>query len=466
MPMTSLRSQQHAVQRRDFLKAGIAGAVIGGMSHSFCGQTAVALPRAGDLTITKIERITVEVPYREVPARNMARELPHWKYSEIFRVHLQSGHIGFGETLLYYTWDATEDDDVRRAQGKNAAALMWDDEFGAGLQMAMFDAVAKAADVPIHRLLGTQVHQRTPVSWWNIDTSPEDMVTECREAQRQGYLAYKTKGRPWIDLWGQVELSTAAMPDEFKIDMDFNDTLLDAKRAIPILREFESHPQIDIYETPIPQRDLAGNRAICEATRVAIAMHYGKPEPLQVIKHGACDGFVIGHGASELMQAGAVAAMADMPFWLQLVGTGITATWSLHFGAVLSHATWPAVNCHQLYEHQLLKRPLPVRKGLVEVPQGPGLGVEIDWDAVEKYRVDKPARRPDPPRLIETRWPDGRRLYIANNGKVNFMLTVGQLGKMPFFERGVVTELVPDDGSGRWRELYAKARQNPVLVKS
>ncbi len=459
-----VRFDTNAVHRRDFLKAGLAGAAIGGWAHSWTARTAVALPPSRDLTIRKIERVTVNVPYREIPARNMTRELPHWRYSEIFKVHLQTGHVGYGETLLFYTWDATDELDVQRAQGQNAASLMWDDQLGAGLQMALFDAVAKAADVPIHRLLGRQVHGRTPLSWWNIDTSPEDMVAECRTAYREGYRAYKTKGRPWFDVWRQVELATAEVPALFKIDIDFNDTLLDAKQAIPILKELEAYPQIDIYETPISQFDIAGNRAIRDATRVAVAMHFGKPDSATAIRERICDGFIIGGGASRVMRQAAVAAGAGMPFWLQLVGTGITAAWSLHFGGVLSHATWPAVNCHQLYTHQLLVKPIKVEDGFAAVPDGPGLGYEIDWDAVERFRVEKPRRRPEPRRLIETRWPSGQRMYIANTGKVNFMLDVARAARMPFFRRGVTTELLPDDGSKKWRELYDKARQAPVMI--
>jgi galactonate dehydratase len=128
------------------------------------------------LRVEKIDRTTVCVPFREIPERAMSREIPHWKYSEIVEVHLQGGQVGFGETLLYYTWGATSNEDVARGIGQNAASLMWDDSLGAGLQMALFDAVAKANDVPIHRLLGHQLHEKTPLSWWNIDTSADDMA--------------------------------------------------------------------------------------------------------------------------------------------------------------------------------------------------------------------------------------------------------------------------------------------------
>jgi galactonate dehydratase len=418
------------------------------------------------LLVDQIERTTVRVPFREIPRRAMDRELPHWRYSEVFRVQLRSGIIGIGETLLFYTWGVTQDKDVERALGTNASAMMWDDSLGAGLQMALFDAVAKVLGVPIHRLLGSQVHTRTPLSWWNIDMPPEDVAAECTEAYRAGYLSYKTKGRPWFDLWQQVESAASVVPDHFKIDMDFNDTLLDAERAIPILKDLDRYPQIDIYETPIPQGDIDGNRRIREATRAKIAMHYGSPEPRVAVEERVCDGFVIGGGASRVMTQGQFADQVQMPFWLQLAGTDITAAFSLHFGAVLTQATWPAVNCHQLYTHRLLTESIVVREGFAEVPDGPGLGFELDLETIEGFRVEKPVERPDPPRLIETTWPDGRRMYCANDGKVNFMIRPAQQGRIPFFERGVMTRLLPDDGSEGWQQLFRKAKNGPFLIDS
>ena len=57
-------------------------------------------------------------------------------------------------------------------------------------------------------------------------------------------------------------------------------------------------------------------------------------------------------------------------------------------------------------------------------------------------------------------------MYFANNGRVNFMLTAGMRGEIPFYERGVDTRLLPDDGSERWRQIYEKARRKPFLTDS
>jgi hypothetical protein len=101
------------------------------------------------------------------------------------------------------------------------------------------------------------------------------------------------------------------------------------------------------------------------------------------------------------------------------------------------------------------------------VPTGAGLGYEVDWDAVKRFRVEKPERRPDPPRLVEAIWPDGKRMYFNHLGGVNFVLNPAMKpGNVPFYERGVTTRLLPDDGTAKWRDLYERSRKSPLLIRS
>ncbi|MEO2034709.1 MAG: mandelate racemase/muconate lactonizing enzyme family protein [Planctomycetaceae bacterium] len=466
--MTSTRIPSIGTSRRNFLKTASTSTFAALLTQVTSSnlRAANSLVSGKHYEIVGVKRTTVRLPYREVPGRAMDRELPHWRYSEICEIKLRSGKVGIGETLLYYTWGVPTDEDVKNIIGKNAASLLWQDRLGAGLQSALFDAVAKTSDVPIHALIGQKNNQTTPLSWWNIDTSAEDMASECKTAHELGYMSYKTKGRPWFDIWRQLELASKAVPPEFKIDMDFNDTLRTAEQGMPILKGLEKYPQVDIYETPIPQSDVEGNKKIHAATRVQLALHYGTPAPDVCVKEDVCDGFVIGGGASNVMRAGLFCEGAKKKFWLQLVGTGLTAAYSLHFGGVLKMAQWPAVNCHQLFQHDLLVRPIKLTNGRAMVPDQPGLGFELDRDAVERYKVDKPTSRPDPPRLIETVFADGRRMVTTNNGNGNFMLTAGNAGKYGYYQDGADTKLVPNDGSARWQELYQQARENgPIVVK-
>ena len=154
-----------------------------------------------------------------------------------------------------------------------------------------------------------------------------------------------------------------------------------------------------------------------------------------------------------------------MPFFLQQVGTGITAAFSLHCGGVLDYARWGAVNCHQLFQHSLLSEPIVVEEGFAKIPDKPGLGYEIDRDKVEQYRAQKPQSLPDPPRLVEISWPNGKKMLLGNDGSVPFLTLLARREAIPYYKRGAMTRLVANDGSERWRELYERARKKPVIVK-
>ncbi len=414
-----------------------------------------------DLTVKHTEIIPVDVPLRPVPARNMVREIPHWTLFEVWKVTLACGVVGVGETMRYYTWGVSTEDDAKRVLDRNAAEMMWDESLGAGLQMALFDAVGKANDVPVHRLLGHQVRDRAFVSWWDIDMPAEDWIAECREAMSAGYTDFKTKARPWFCLRQQVKDLCAALPDHFQLDLDFNGMLIDAAHATRLLVELEQYPHVAMYETPMPQHDVVGGRHIRRATRVPIAHHYGSPPIMTALREDVCDGFVVTGSVNRVQDSGGIAATANKPFFLQLVGTGLTAAMSLQHAAVLSHARWPAVSCNTLYEHQLVREPYVVENGTTPIPEAPGLGFEVDWDAIERFRLDAmpPKPYPHPGLLLAIRWPTGTTVYYTHCRQYweDF-----ENGRLPSFTPGVHLEHIEDDGSPTWTDLQKRAQQGGV----
>jgi L-alanine-DL-glutamate epimerase-like enolase superfamily enzyme len=341
------------------------------------------------MQITSVERLLVDVPFFEIPERNMARQHAGWHISEVCRVRTDTGLVGYGETMPNYTWGRVTDAAVARVQGKAPAECMWDDGLGAGLQMALFDLVGKAQGVPAYRLLGDKVRDWCPLSWWSVDMPPEDMAAEAQQAAAAGYTAHKQKARPWFDVVEQTRRTSAVVPPTFSLDLDFNGHLGTAAAAVSVLKELDAFANVKIYETPIPQGDVAGNQRIRSQTRCAIAMHYGSPPIMTALREQVCDGFVVGGGAAAVRRQAAVAQEANLPFWLQLVGTGITTAFAMHQGAVSSHAQWPAVTCLNMYRHQLLKAPLTVQGGYVRVPEAPGLGVGLT-----RIRWRRSPRRP------------------------------------------------------------------------
>lgn len=410
--------------------------------------------------IASIERIWVDLPFKPVPARNMIREIPHWTIFEICRITLDTGEVGIGETMPFYTWGTISPQAEQRAMGADPARIMWDDSLGAGLQMACFDAVGRRLGIPCFALLGRPVRERAHVGWWAIDMPAEDWIAECQEAIASGYTSLKTKARPWFDLEDQIARLCEAVPEHFRIDLDFNDFGLDPAIAKRVCKALEAWPQIAIWESPIRQEDVLGNLELRRHLDVPIAHHVGRPQFSTQLLQDICDGFVLNEGVSGVMQQAAACAVFNKPFWMQWVGTGITFVFCLHAQAVQSHARWPAINCNHMYQHQLLKTPIKIKNGLAEIPNGPGLGVELDWDAVERYRITpKPKPYPYPGLLLRLDWPSGATTYFSHAQQ---LWEEFQQGRLPAFVPGVNLVRVLDDGSASWKELYQRACLGPV----
>ena len=227
------------------------------------------------MKIVDVERIVVDVPFTERQQKITAREVYNWSILELCRVTSDSGHVGWGETVVHYTWARVSDDAVERVKGRPAAEVMNDDGLGSGLQMAVFDLMGRALEVPVHRLLGTIQRDWVPISWWSIDASPEDWAAEAADAVAAGYTSFKNKPRPWWDIVAQVEAISKVVPPHFKLDLDPNATWQNAAAAIPIIGRLEPFGNVAMFESPIPQDDLLGNRQIRRATSRPVAMHFG-----------------------------------------------------------------------------------------------------------------------------------------------------------------------------------------------
>jgi L-alanine-DL-glutamate epimerase-like enolase superfamily enzyme len=414
------------------------------------------------MKITAVDRIVLDVPFRDEPQRNMARAHAGWHVSELIRVETDQGLVGWGETLPNYTYHRVSDEAVQRVIGRNPVEVMWDDMLGCGLQMALFDVAAKRLDVPMHRLFGRQVREHCPIGWWSIDMPPRDFQAEAKNAIANGYTGYKLKARPWFDIVEQVRAVCEVIPETFHLDVDFNGLLIDAAAAVPVLKELEKFHNVVFFESPIPQHDVAGNKRVREQTRCGIAMHYGSPPIETALREDVCDGFVIGGGASRVLREAHVAAQWNKPFWLQLVGTGVTTAWAVQLGAVCTHARWPAITCLNMYDPSLLKRPFEVEGGYIRVPDAPGLGVEVDEALFERLRVPT-TKKENLAAYYAVLRPNGERTYYwgEDQYREDFLA-----GNQPVFERGVTLETYEDDGSPGWRETFERVKRAPVRSRS
>lgn len=402
-----------------------------------------------DYTIESIERTALCIPFHERCHLVKTTRVNGWSMVDLYRVRA-AGIEGIGENLAFYGSPTSKEESFDRVVGRSVFDLLNDDTLGAGIQMALYDLAGKLIDLPCHRLLGEQAREACPVSWWAQDMKPEEWANEAMTAVSQGFTSMKVKARPWFDIDAQLADVCAAVPAHFKVDVDFNGLLLGVDHAAPLIQKLESrHHNLAIVESPIPQSDVAGNALLRRKIATPISMHFGNPPAPTAVREGVCDGFVISGGATGVRSRGNFAAHHDMPFWLQLVGTGLTTIWSVHLGAILKTARWPYIPCINIYEHPLVAS-FEIDGGLVPVPEGAGLGVEIDEDAVARYRVEKDFVKPDPRQIHTIHWPDGRDTHYPDGRYRQDFLD----GKLPVFLPGISLDRRIDDGSDDFDRAY------------
>ncbi len=393
------------------------------------------------LSIKHLETIPLNIPfYCERVSQHMHRAATHGERVYVYRVELSNGVIGYGENLY------DESGNIERLLGQNPFACMNDDGVGFGIQMSLYDAVGKTVGVSVSELIGPKVREKCPISWWDIDMPPEDWVAEVQESVKRGYTSAKLKARPWRDIFEQVDAVGDAVPEDYKLDIDFNGFLLTADNAIPVLQRLDQHPNVAIYESPFYLgTDIEGAGRLQRAVEKRIVEHYNE----SCLHARCCGGFVVGGSVNSLLRSNALCSSFGQPFWLQMVGTGITTAYCVHLGSVLSQAELPAITCHELWESDLLEKRLQVIDGMIQVPESPGLGVTIDERALTTYRVEHDT--PPPKQLFhESEYICRVHIPTSDGGETIHDFT-GEHEYYPAFSEGKYPGFVP----GVWMEVIS-----------
>lgn len=419
------------------------------------------------LTIRQIEAIPLTMLFKADLAPHLIRSglLSFNNRMTLFRVELSDGTVGWGDTM-------GEVNRVPDVEGQDAVAGLRSIAHG-GVQMALYDAVGKSLDVPAHALMGRQVRSSIALGYWTAEVPPEVLGHHVAEAAAQGYRVYKTKCRPWWDPVAQVEAAAAAVGDSgMKLWLDFNGHLGNCRQALRVLRQLQQYDCVGGFESPIPQRDAAGYAEIRAAIDRPVAAHYGSgcchvrsipgwdggTPASEQIRRNLCDAFVLGGADVErLRQQAAVADLAGKPFWIQTIGSGLRAAWLAHVVSTCQQATLSNLACHTIWQRDLTELP-PVVGGHMAVPDGPGLGVQIDEQAVEELRAEA---APEQPRRITTVvTPDGTRRHFSSDGQRH---EAYYLNEVPGFIEGVYLDTRADDGSDGFEDLFGRCELAPVV---
>ena len=413
------------------------------------------------LRIKDVERTVIKVPLSDRTRPWLELLVGQWSVVEICCVTTDvPGLVGYGETVLHYTWRTVTDAAVARVIGGNPADFLADDTLGAGLQMALYDLVGKAFEVPMHRLLSSNiVRDRCPISWWSTKMPPEVLAEEAKDSLAAGYLSHKFKARPWFDVREQVRAIAAVTPVHYRLDIDWNEMLLSPSEATPLLRELDQEPRIGIYEDPIRRTDVAGQKFLRDRVAHPITTHFEPKLFPTWMREDALDGFVVdAGGVSQFMRDGLSIAAFDKNFWLQICGTGITTAYTIHLGAVLSHARWPAVTAMNIYADDMLTEAIHIEEGFAHVPEGYGLGISVDEDAIERYRMEPPFRLEFPRKILTFSLASGDFRQFA--GTDHLWRDSWNNGTFPTQSPGANLSIREDDGSSDFNAAYLRAERS------
>ncbi len=276
----------------------------------------------------------------------------------------------------------------------------------AAIDMACYDIAGKAAGVPVYTLLGGQFRDRIEVAH-SLGIMPvEKCVEEAVEAVHEGAKTIKCKTGldPSRDV-DVVRQLRERLGDDIKIRVDGNEGYSDIWEAIRVTRAQEEYGILLCEQPVMGARDLARVAERIDSPVMADESAWTAHDILELVEHNAAACFscyVTKPGG--LYRAKQQADLAEaLGLYCDIGGSielGIGNAANLHLGAATRIATLPSVApvskpegaagpsiAGTYYLDDVVTEPFAFEDGAVLVPEGPGLGVEVDMDKIKKYAV-------------------------------------------------------------------------------
>lgn len=280
----------------------------------------------------------------------------------------------------------------------------------AGVDMAIYDLMGRARGVPVHTLLGGAYRTRFEMLTNLYHKTPEGMAAAARQAVEDGFKGLKIKvgdvllAKGWTRANFRSELdklqaALGAVPDGIYIDADANQGWLSAKWAVDVLRQFDDYGNLSI-EQPLRYADLDGAAFITANAKTPVILDESVWSPeamMQLIRMRACDRIVL-----KLSRVGGFYPAQQIIAMCEAAGIGVSVdtnpytllgdTACCHIAAVIPTA-YP-VDCEGHVSFLSVDRPDPLSGGvriennIASLPDAPGLGIEVDWDALDRHQAE------------------------------------------------------------------------------
>ena len=364
----------------------------------------------------------------------------------VFRITCDNGVIGYGDTRGH---SALNDQQKETLLGKSPFDFVAAD-LNVGLIGALYDAMGKHLDVPAHKIMGQKVRDRVPVAAWTRPASPEDFALEIQRAAAEGYKYFKMHTCAHHCVIEQTRAAEEVAPDGFKVHYDFNHNRTETD-TLRIIDEVERSSVVGILEDPIRWQNIDGWRRLRERTSLPLLMHVPQLGGGAEILNGCADLYMVGEvGIGTSFRRGFAAATAELSTVIQLTGGTLSKALAMHLGAVLPNVSH-SVNLDDQYAEDATGGRLEIDEGSTPVPEGPGLGIDIDEKKLAELAARPKSELPTHVGVLEL--PGGSTYYTPS------IPSAERLSGFPEGNvRGIRSRVWNDDGSEDFKAIFQRVQ--------
>jgi L-Ala-D/L-Glu epimerase / N-acetyl-D-glutamate racemase len=358
------------------------------------------------MKITSLHALRVRIP-QKAPIAPYQNRYKAGTYKECILVRLETdgGIVGWGETpedWINKSFEGTPEEPMRKqAVGRDPFDIeAWYAEntlgsyLASGVEMAMWDIVGKACKQPLYKLLGGAIRKNIELAAC-MGIRPYDEAKAIAQSYvEQGFTTLKTKaGRRAEEDLEMVRGIRDGAGDKLKLRIDPN-MGYDYNVALQLARDLEKY-NLEYFEQPMPFSCIGESARLRSRTKTRLGLNESVTTleiVTQILELRAADVLL-----PDTYQCGGILGVKKVAALCEGAGVpcvfhcahdlGLKTAAMLH--VVASTPNFPLANdCTYYGLTDDIIAPLHViERGRMNVPEGPGLGVNVDEAKVKKYRV-------------------------------------------------------------------------------
>ena len=263
----------------------------------------------------------------------------------------------------------------------------------AGIDMALWDLCAKSCGQPLYNLFGGKIRDGVNYFYYLARGSSKEISAQCREGMEKGFRVFYLK--VGLDIEAELDMVRSVretIGPEAKIRLDANGAWK-VGEALRNLARLDAY-RIDFIEQPVSQDPLANMQEVRARCSVALSSNEGMwtaEDAYRQISHRIADVYCFSPywvgSLAQFQRLCRVAHFEGLQICRHSHGEfGIVAAASHHILLTLPNIVDGNQQTAHIMQDDILKSPLPIASGPDwGVPEGAGLGVEVDESKVAFY---------------------------------------------------------------------------------